>query len=309
MDSSSSVLSDEDYDVISNPGQRSLESSIADFGHIAAQVVREIPPTDAARQALSTASLSSTDIQTWVRGVIDAANVNGRNGGGSYPPDHRTVRVYVDGVFDVLTAGYVRPLRHHSLPVDIHTRPHRVCRHMLQLRQAKLAFPSVHLMAGVFSDEDCQEHGTQPGFPHVERCELLRHCRWVDEIVPDVVWTLTDAFLIAKRIDYVVLEEGSSVNPEFDKTRLKGYDHLKKLGMFSAVSCCGGAHVFLYVTGRVIPTKRTLGLAPALVVPPKLPSPEATPLRKAPELQPEVFEGDGQVDVTHGINKMTLDGQ
>ncbi|KAF8141642.1 hypothetical protein EV363DRAFT_28334 [Boletus edulis] len=264
---SSSVLSDEDYDVISNPGQRSLESSIADFGHIAAQVVREIPPTDAARQALSTASLSSTDIQTWVRGVIDAANLNGRNGGGSYPPDHRTVRVYVDGVFDVLTAG-----------------------HMLQLRQAKLAFPSVHLMAGVFSDEDCQEHGTQPGFPHVERCELLRHCRWVDEIVPDVVWTLTDAFLITKRIDYVVLEEGSSVNPEFDKTRLKGYDHLKKLG-------------------RVIPTKRTLGLAPALVVPPKLPSPEATPLRKAPELQPEVFEGDGQVDVTHGINKMTLDGQ
>lgn len=30
----------------------------------------------------------------------------------------------------------------------------------------------------------------------------------------------------------------------------------------------------------------------------------------APELQPEVFEGDGQVNlVTHGINKMALDGQ
>ncbi|KAG8220916.1 hypothetical protein J3R82DRAFT_2419 [Butyriboletus roseoflavus] len=202
----SSALSDEDYDVISNPGQRSLESSIADFGHIAAQTVREIPPTEAAREALSTASLSSTDIQTWVRSVIDSAN--GRNGG-SYPLDHRTVRVYLDGVFDVLTAG-----------------------HMLQLRQAKLAFPSVHLMVGVFPDEYCQQHGTRPTFPHVERCELLRHCRWVDEIVPDAVWTLTDAFLGAKRIDYVALEEGSSVNPEFDKTRLKGYDHLKKLGMF-----------------------------------------------------------------------------
>lgn len=100
----SSVLSDEDYDVISNPGQRSLESSLADFGHIAAQDVHEIPPTKAACEALSTASLSPTDIQTWVRDVIDSAN--GRNGG-SYPPDHRTVRVYLDGVFDVLTAGYV----------------------------------------------------------------------------------------------------------------------------------------------------------------------------------------------------------
>lgn len=52
---------------------------------------------------------------------------------------------------------------------------------------------------------------------------------------------LTDAFLVAKRIDYVALEEGSSVNPEFDRTRLKGYDHLKKLGMFSrrvALSWC-----------------------------------------------------------------------
>lgn len=70
---------------------------------------------------------------------------------------------------------------------------------------------------------------------------------------------------------------------------------------------CGddrGAH-FLCVTGRIIPTKRTLGLAPAPVVP----CVEATPSRKAPELQPEVFEGDGQVDVAHGIDQLALDGQ
>ncbi|KAN0088503.1 hypothetical protein V8E55_005560 [Tylopilus felleus] len=260
----SSVLSDEDYDLISNPGQRSIESSIADLAHIAPQSVREIPPTNAACDTISTASLSPTDIQTWVRDVIDAANARD---GGSYPPDRRTVRVYLDGVFDVLTAG-----------------------HMLQLRQAKLAFPCVYLMVGVFSDESCHQHGTQPRFPHVERCELLRHCRWVDEIVPDAVWTLTDAFLVAKRIDYVALEEGSSVNPEFDKMRLKGYDHLKKLG-------------------RVIPTKRTLGLAAERVVPPTLPSAQATPLTKTPELQPEVFEGDGQVDVTQGNNKTAPDDQ
>lgn len=104
----SSVLSDEDYDVISNPGQRSLESSIADFGHIAsAHGVREILPTEAAREALSTVSLSPADIQSWVRAVIDSsAAASGRNGS-SYPLDHRTLRVYVDGVFDVLTARCV----------------------------------------------------------------------------------------------------------------------------------------------------------------------------------------------------------
>lgn len=45
------------------------------------------------------------------------------------------------------------------------------------------------------------------------------------------------------------------------------------------------------------------------MVPARLVTVEATPPSKAPELQPEVFEGDGQVDVTHGINNMTLDGQ
>ena len=203
---SSSVFSDEDYDVISNPGQRSLESSVADFGHIAAHGVREIPPARAACEALSTASLSPTDIQSWVRNVIDTAN--GRNGA-SYPPDHRTVRVYLDGVFDVLTAGYVYST------TSIGKRLNPPNRHMLQLRQAKLAFPSVYLMVGVFPDDACRQHDTQPRFPHVERCELLRHCRWVDEAIPDAVWTLTDTFLIVKRTDYVVLEEGSSVNPEF----------------------------------------------------------------------------------------------
>ncbi|KAF9221351.1 hypothetical protein BS17DRAFT_262756 [Gyrodon lividus] len=259
----SSVLSDEDYDVISNPGQRSLESSIADFSHIAVQSIREIPPTEAARETLSTTTLSPADIQAWVRGVMDSANARSV----SYPTDNRAIRVYVDGVFDVLTAG-----------------------HMLQLRQAKLSFPSVYLMVGVFSDGPCQKYGSLPRFPHVERCELLRHCRWVDEIVPDAPWSVDDAFVISKRIDYVALEEGSSVNPEFDKARLKGYDSLKKLG-------------------RVVPTKRTLGLVPAPLIVPPVRSAEGTPFIKAPELEPVALEGEGQVDVTHGINRMALDGQ
>lgn len=103
-------------------------------------------------------------------------------------------------------------------------------RHALQLRQAKFSFPSVHLIVGVLSDEQCRAHNSTSHFSHTERCELIRHCRWVDEVLFDAPWTVNDRFIIDKRIDYVALEEGSSVNPEFDKERLKGYDEVKKLG-------------------------------------------------------------------------------
>lgn len=49
-------------------------------------------------------------------------------------------------------------------------------------------------------------------------------------MLSDAPWTVNDRFIIDKRIDYLALEEGSSVNPEFDKERLKGYDEVKKLG-------------------------------------------------------------------------------
>jgi cytidyltransferase-like protein len=215
----SSVLSDEDYDVISNPGQRSLESSIADLHHIPALTTHELPPSDAARERLSTVALSPVDIQAYVQNALSASGV------GKYPRDNITLRVYVDGVFDILTAG-----------------------HAHQLRQAKLSFPSVHLIVGVLSDEQCRAHNTTPHFSHLERCELMRHCRWVDEVLHDAPWTVNDRFIIDKRIDYLALEEGSSVNPEFDKERLKGYDLAKRLG-------------------RVLPTRMTAGVtaAPLLV--------------------------------------------
>ncbi|KAH7908957.1 hypothetical protein BJ138DRAFT_1156381 [Hygrophoropsis aurantiaca] len=233
-----SVVSDEDYDVISNPGQRSLESSIADFGHIPAQNTHEPPPSAAAKQKLSTVSLSAGDIQAYVRAAVDASV--GRSI--SYPSEHKTMRVYIDGIFDTLNAG-----------------------HALQLRQAKLSFPSVYLTVGVFPDALCQSHNNPARFSHEERCELIRHCRWVDEVLPDAPWVVDDQFIIQRRIDFVALEEGSSVNPEFDRVRLKGYDDMKKLG-------------------RVIPTRKTAGLTPVSLSVPYAASLEGTPCVRSPEL-------------------------
>lgn len=59
--------------------------------------------------------------------------------------------------------------------------------HALQLRQAKLAFPSVapeadggdwtpgvYLLVGVNSDEQCEEHKNRTVMTHAERCVVLR---------------------------------------------------------------------------------------------------------------------------------------
>lgn len=118
-----------------------------------------------------------------------------------------------------------------NLPLPFHAVPPMNVRDrdMLQLRQAKLSFPSVHLVVGVFSDELCEQHNTPSQIAHEDRCEVLRHCRWVDEVVPDAPWTLHEKFLRARQIDYVAIDEGTSIDPDCDRDRLKGYDLVKSL--------------------------------------------------------------------------------
>jgi len=99
-----------------------------------------------------------------------------------------------------------------------------------QLRQAKLSFPSVHLLVGPFTDSQCLENGIRSSIPHVERSEVLRHCRWVDEVIQDAPVVLNESFLINNHIDYVAVEDGSSLDPTISKARLAGIDLVKSLG-------------------------------------------------------------------------------
>ncbi|KAF8892052.1 hypothetical protein BD779DRAFT_1610243 [Infundibulicybe gibba] len=202
-----SIPSDDEYDFISNPGQMSLESSIAELGFFsvsqAASEVYEPPPSEAAKEQFETVNWSAKNIQDFVQ----EATSKQASGPLSKSPEGRTVRVYVDGAFDAFNAG-----------------------HALQLRQAKLSFPSVYLLVGVFSDRFLKSRGVSTSIPHVERCEVVRHCRWVDEVVADAPYRIDESLL------------WMSVDPTCDKERLKGYDNLREFG-------------------KVIPTRRTLGLA------------------------------------------------
>lgn len=225
----SSVLSDDltDYDVISDGGPRSLESSIADLGHVdGAGAPREPEPSQAAKDRFDTVELSAEDIQSYVQKCLPSAASLRRTVDGEF----RTVRVYLDGAFD----------------------PFLLPRDALQMRQAKLSFPSVHLAVGVFADEVCSQHQSPTCSPHVDRCELVRHCRWVDEIIPDAPWSIDDNFLRMHRIDVVAIDEGSSVDPTCDRDRLRGYDLVKSLR-------------------KAIPTRRTTVMIP--MEPSRSPSP------------------------------------
>lgn len=39
------------------------------------------------------------------------------------------------------------------------------------------------------------------------RLEAVRHCRWVDQVVPDAPWVITPDFLEKYQIDYVAHDE------------------------------------------------------------------------------------------------------
>ncbi|KIY52999.1 hypothetical protein FISHEDRAFT_34147 [Fistulina hepatica ATCC 64428] len=244
MDASSMSGDDlSDYDVIST--QSDLECSLADLQMLAGRQGADLfepPPVPAAQRSFPTIGWSARDIQAFVRTALGRY----RNENAPAADSLRCVRVYVDGLFDGFDVGYA-----------------------LQLRQAKLAFPCVHLMVGVFSDDLCDSHGVHVTYPHLERCEALRHCRWVDEVVTDAPWEIDAVFLRQQQIDYVAVDEGMSVDPACDKIRLRGYDLVKSMS-------------------KCIPTRRTLGVTrlSARKLESLAPSTTSTPIYIRPPVNP-----------------------
>ncbi|KAJ7235842.1 hypothetical protein C8J57DRAFT_1377513 [Mycena rebaudengoi] len=166
------------------------------------------------KEAFNLAALTPADIQAFIQKAIDGGDA-WRQYKINQPPVDRPVRVYADGVYDLFHFG-----------------------HALQLRQAKLSFPSVYLLAGVHSDEQVREHKARGVMTHAERLEAARHCRWVDEIVADAPWVIDHAFLDKYQIDYVAHDEEPYAS--------SGHEDV---------------YSFVKSQGKFIPTRRTPGVS------------------------------------------------
>jgi cytidyltransferase-like protein len=132
----------------------------------------------------------------------------------------RAVRVYADGIFDMFHAGHAR-----------------------SLMQAKHLFPNTYLIVGVCNDEMTHRLKGKTVMNERERAEALYHARWVDEVVEDAPWIVTQEFIDLHQIDYVVHGE----DPCLDE---HGND----------------IYAFVKNQGKYLTTKRTVGVSTSDII-------------------------------------------
>ena len=98
------------------------------------------------------------------------------------------------------------------------------------LEQAKKSFPNTYLIVGCCNDELTHKMKGMTVMTDKERYESLRHCKWVDEVVPDAPWVVTKEFLDEHRIDFVCHDD----IPYASEGSSDVYEEIKRMGRFHA---------------------------------------------------------------------------
>ncbi|XP_062522128.1 choline-phosphate cytidylyltransferase A-like [Corticium candelabrum] len=125
----------------------------------------------------------------------------------SLMPGECAVRIYCDGIFDLFHQGHARALM-----------------------QAKTAFPNVYLLVGVNSDKLTHSLKGRTVMSEDERYDAVRHCRYVDEIITDAPWFITEEFIEKHQIDFVAHDDAPYAGPG----QTDVYKDIKAKGMFLA---------------------------------------------------------------------------
>ncbi|KAK4797295.1 hypothetical protein SAY86_029621 [Trapa natans] len=151
---------------------------------------------------------------------------NHQSGGNSSGSDRvdaeRLVRVYADGIYDLFHFGHARALE-----------------------QAKKSFPNTYLLVGCCSDEITHKYKGKTVMTEDERYESLRHCKWVDEVIPNAPWVINQEFLDKHEIDFVAHDS---------------------LPYADASGAGNDVYEFVKAVGRFKETKRTDGISTSDII-------------------------------------------
>ncbi|KAF4315409.1 hypothetical protein G195_011029, partial [Phytophthora kernoviae 00238/432] len=121
----------------------------------------------------------------------------------------RPLRLYADGIFDLFHFGHAKALQ-----------------------QCKEAYPNTYLIVGCCSDEITHKLKGRTVMTDKERYESLRHCKWVDEVVEDAPWVLSDEFLEKHQIDYVCHDALPYSDTSGEASEGDVYARIKAMGKF-----------------------------------------------------------------------------
>ena len=123
------------------------------------------------------------------------------------------MRVYLDGVFDLYHRGHLESFKY------IKSKEF----------SSSLKNKKIHLVVGIVSDDDCQKYKRKPIINEIDRVEIIKYNKLIDEIIFPCPLIITNEFIKKHNIDLVV--HGFSNEQDFQKQKEFFKDPIE-LGIF-----------------------------------------------------------------------------
>ena len=128
------------------------------------------------------------------------------------------MRVYVDGVFDLYHRGHLESFKYIKSEEFIN---------LMNIKS------DIYLIVGVVSDKDCQLYKRKPIINELDRLELIKYNKLVDEVIfPCPLFTTKD-FIKKNKIDLVV--HGFSDKNDFENQK-KYFKDAIEVGKFKQIN-------------------------------------------------------------------------
>lgn len=121
--------------------------------------------------------------------------------------------VYIDATFDIFHAGHIAFLKKAR-----------------KKAQEVAGTQNIRLVAGICSDEDVAQYKHNPYITLKDRVTVVKACRYVDSVIPNCPWRITEQFINHNNIDLVI--HGDDYTPEQEEFC---YSAAKKRGIFCSI--------------------------------------------------------------------------